>query len=135
MFLFKYENGLISLFLYYPCVDLVHACSVVSDSLQPYMLQLANILYPSDFLGKNTGGGCHLLHQGIFLMQKSNPRLLHWQEDSGSPFIKVIIKVTISFVILGVTGKFGLRVQNEAGQRLTEFCQENALVIANIIFQ
>ena len=31
----------------------------------------------------------------------------------------------------GVTGKFGLGVQNEAGQRLTEFCQENALVIAN----
>ena len=34
-----------------------------------------------------------------------------------------------------VTGKFGLGVQNEAGQRLTEFCQENALVIANILFQ
>ena len=34
-----------------------------------------------------------------------------------------------------VTGKFGLGVQNEAGQRLTEFCQENALVIANNIFQ
>ena len=34
-----------------------------------------------------------------------------------------------------VTGKFGLRVQNEAGQRLTEFCQENALVIANTFFQ
>jgi len=33
--------------------------------------------------------------------------------------------------ILGVVGKFGLGVQNEAGQRLTEFCQENALVIAN----
>ena len=33
--------------------------------------------------------------------------------------------------IPGVTGKFGLGVQNEAGQRLTEFCQENALVIAN----
>ena len=31
----------------------------------------------------------------------------------------------------GVTGKFGLGIQNEAGQRLTEFCQENALVIAN----
>ena len=30
----------------------------------------------------------------------------------------------------GVTGKFGLGIQNEAGQRLTEFCQENALVIA-----
>ena len=34
-----------------------------------------------------------------------------------------------------VTGKFGLGVQNEAGQRLIEFCQENALVIANNIFQ
>ena len=35
----------------------------------------------------------------------------------------------------GVTGKFGLGVQNEAGQRLTEFCKENALVIANTLFQ
>ena len=37
--------------------------------------------------------------------------------------------------IPGITGKFGLGVQNEAGQRLTEFCQENALVIANTLFQ
>ena len=37
--------------------------------------------------------------------------------------------------IPGVTGKFGLGIQNEAGQRLTEFCQENALVIANTVFQ
>ena len=35
----------------------------------------------------------------------------------------------------GVTGKFGLGVQNEAGQRLIEFCQENALLIANTFFQ
>ena len=35
---------------------------------------------------------------------------------------------------LGVTGKFGLGVQNEAGQRLIEFFQENALVIANTLF-
>ena len=35
----------------------------------------------------------------------------------------------------GVTGKFGLGVQNEAGLRLTEFCQENALVTANTNFQ
>ena len=34
-----------------------------------------------------------------------------------------------------VTGKFGLGVQNEAGQRLIEFCQENAVVIANTLFQ
>ena len=37
--------------------------------------------------------------------------------------------------ILGVTGKFDLGVQNEAGQRLIEFCQENALEIANTLFQ
>ena len=37
--------------------------------------------------------------------------------------------------ILGVTGKFGLGVQNEAGQRLIEFCQQNTLAIANTIFQ
>ena len=37
--------------------------------------------------------------------------------------------------IPGVTDRFGLGVQNEAGQRITEFCQENALVIANILFQ
>ena len=35
----------------------------------------------------------------------------------------------------GVTGKFGLGVQNEAGQRLIEFCQENTLVIAKTLFQ
>ena len=40
-----------------------------------------------------------------------------------------------SQAIPGVTGKFGLEVQNKAGQRLTEFCQENALVIANTLFQ
>ena len=35
----------------------------------------------------------------------------------------------------GVMGKLGLGIQNEAGQRLIEFCQENALVIANTLFQ
>ena len=37
--------------------------------------------------------------------------------------------------IPGVTGKVGLGVQNESGQWLTKFCQENALVIANTLFQ
>ena len=52
-----------------------------------------------------------------------------------------VIRLAICFVIMvsvclpGVTGKFGLGVQNEAGQRLIEFCQENALVIANTLFQ
>ena len=35
----------------------------------------------------------------------------------------------------GVAGSFGLGVQNEAGQKLTEFCQDNALLIANTLFQ
>ena len=35
----------------------------------------------------------------------------------------------------GVTGKFGLGVHNKAGQRLTEFCREKKLVIANTLFQ
>ena len=35
----------------------------------------------------------------------------------------------------GVTGKFGLGIWSEAGQRLIEFCQDNALVIANTLFQ
>ena len=35
----------------------------------------------------------------------------------------------------GVTSKFGLGMRNEAGQRLIEFCQENALLIANTLFQ
>ena len=51
-----------------------------------------------------------------------------WQEYwSGLPFPFPEIP--------GITGKFGLGVQNEAGQRLIEFCQENALVIANTLFQ
>ena len=37
--------------------------------------------------------------------------------------------------IPGVTGKFGLGVQNKAGERLIEFCQENTIVIANTLFQ
>ena len=42
----------------------------------------ARLLCPWDFLGKNTGVGCHFLHQGMFLIQGSNPRLLHWQAGS-----------------------------------------------------
>ena len=37
--------------------------------------------------------------------------------------------------IPGITGKFGLGIRNEAGQRLIEFCQENALVITSTLFQ
>ena len=40
-----------------------------------------------------------------------------------------------SHEILGIIGKFGIGVQHEAGERLTGFCQENALVIGNTLFQ
>ena len=54
-------------------------------------------------------------------------------EESGGNVLKLTV-VTVQETP-GVTGKFGLGVQNEAGQRLIEFCQENALVIANTLFQ
>ena len=60
-------------------------CSVVSNSLQPHGLQPTGLLCPWNSPGKNTGGGCHFLRQGIFLTQGLNPHLLsllHWQVGS-----------------------------------------------------
>ena len=51
--------------------------SVASDSLQCHGLKPASILCPWDFPSKNTEVGCRFLLQGIFLMQGSNPGLLH----------------------------------------------------------
>ena len=62
--------------------------------------------------------------------------LLEWTPQKDVLFIiedwnaKVVSQVTP-----GVKGKFGLWVENEAGQRLTEFCQENVLVIASTLFK
>ena len=50
--------------------------------LQPHRLQLARLLCPWDFPGKNRGVGCDFLLQGIFTNQGLNPFLLHWQVDS-----------------------------------------------------
>ena len=47
----------------------------------------------------------------------------HWNAKVGSKKIP------------GITGKFGLGVKSETGQRLTQFCQENTLIIANTLFQ
>ena len=51
--------------------------SVTSSCLWPRGLLRARLLCPGDSPGKNTGGGCHFLLQGIFLTQGSNPGLLH----------------------------------------------------------
>ena len=61
---------------------LLPVCSVVLDPLQPHGLSPARLLCLWDSLGKNTGVGCHVLLQGIFLTQGLNSSLLHWQEDS-----------------------------------------------------
>ena len=67
-------------------------------------------------------------------------------EDLQDP-VEVILKKDVLFIIgdwnakvgsqetPGVTGKFGLGMRNEAGQNIIEFCQENALVIANTLFE
>ena len=70
---------------------------------------------------------------------KKNLQVLLLQEQTPKKDVLFIIgdrnaKVE-SQEIPGITGKFGLGVQNEAGQRLIEFCQENALDIANTLFQ
>ena len=72
---------------------------------------------------------------------------VEWFYEDLQDIIELIPKKDVLFIIKdwnakvgsqetpGVSGKFGLGVQNEAGERLTEFCQENALVIANSLFQ
>ena len=54
--------------------------SVVSDSLRPHGLQPTRLLRPWDFPGKGAGVGYHLLLQGIFPIQGSNPGLLHCRQ-------------------------------------------------------
>ena len=70
-----------------------------------------------------------------------------WFYEDLQDFLDLTPKKDVLFIIGGwnakverqetprITGKFGLGVQNEAGQRLIEFCQENTLVIANTLFQ
>ena len=72
---------------------------------------------------------------------------VEWLYEDLQDLLELILKKDVLFIIGDwnategsqetprVTGKFGLGVQNEAGQKLTEFCQENALVIANTLFQ
>ena len=77
----------------------------------------------------------------------SNAEEVEWFYEDLQDLLELTLKKDVLFIIgdwnakvgsqetPGVTGKFGLGVQNEAGQRLKEFCQENTLVIANTLFQ
>ena len=72
---------------------------------------------------------------------------IEWFYEDLKDLLELTPKINVLFIIgdwnskvgsqeaPGVTGKIGLGVQNEAGQRLIEFCQENALVIVNTFFQ
>ena len=72
---------------------------------------------------------------------------VEWFSDYLQDLLELTSKKNVLFIIgdwdakvrsqetPGVTGKFGLGVENEAVQRLIEFCQENTLVIANTLFQ
>ena len=72
---------------------------------------------------------------------------VEWSCEDLQNLLKLTPKTDVPFIlegrnakvgnqeIPGVTGKFGLGVQNEAEQRLIEFCQENSLVIASTLFQ
>ena len=72
---------------------------------------------------------------------------LEWFYEDLQDHIELTPKIDVLFIIgdwnaklgsqeiPGVTGNFGLQVQNEVEQRLTEFCQENTLIIANTLFQ
>ena len=78
---------------------------------------------------------------------KAKEAEVHWFYEDLQDLLELTPKKDVLFIIgdwnakvesqeiPGVTGKFGLGVHNEARQRLTEFCQENILVIANTLFQ
>ena len=97
--------------------------------------------------GQNTGVGRLALLQGIFPTQRSNPGLPHCRQILYQLSLELTPRKYVIFIIWewnarvgsqqtpGVTGTFGLGVQNEVGQRLIEFFQQNALVIANTLFQ
>ena len=81
------------------------------------------------------------------LASKAEEAEVEWFYEGLQDLLEVTPKKDVLFIIEdwnakvgsqetpGVIGKLGLGIQNEAGQRLIEFCQENALVIANILFQ
>ena len=85
--------------------------------------------------------------QGYAPTSNAEEAEVEWFYEDLQDLLELIPKTDVLFIIgdwnakvgsqgiPGVTGEFGLGVQNEAGQRLTEFCQENALVIANTLFQ
>ena len=121
----------------------------MSDSVRPHRWQPTRLPRPWDSPGKNTGQGCHFLLQCMKVKSESEvpqscPTLsnhiacsLPGSSVHGIFQARVLEWDAIAFSeeTPGVTGKFRLGVPNEAWQRLIEFCQEKALVIAKTLFQ
>ena len=84
--------------------------------------------------------------QGYALTSNAEEAEVEWFYEDLQDLLELTPKKNVLFIIgdwnakggsqetPGITGKFGLGVRNEAGQRLIEFCQENALVITNTLF-
>ena len=107
--------------------EVAQSCPTLSDPMDCP----SRLLHPWDFPGKSTGVGCHCLpcYKDLQDLLELTPKkdilfiIGEWNAKVGSQETP------------GVTGKFGLGVLNEAGQRLIKICQENTLVIANTLFQ
>ena len=79
----------------------------MSDSLRPHGLYPTRLPHPWDFLGKNTGVGCHFLLQGIFLTHGSNPCLLYCRQtlyhlSHQSTDIKKKYKYVLFYICYGI---------------------------------
>ena len=114
----------------------------MSDSVRLHRRQPTRLPCPWDSPGKNTRMGCHFLLQCRKVKSESEVAesclTLSDPMDCGPPGSSIhgIFQARLlEWGATGVTGKFGLGVQNEAGQMLIEFCQENVLVTANTLFQ
>ena len=123
--------------------------SVTSLSLFTFMhwrrkWQPTPVFLPGDSQERWSPVGCHLWGHAESDMTEATQQQ---QNEDLQDLLELTHKKDVLFIIgdwnakVGiqetprVTGKFGLGVRNEAGQRLIEFCQENALVIANTLFQ
>ena len=89
-------------------VSLLFSCSIMSDSLRPRGLQPARLLCLWDFLGKNTGVGCHFLLQGIFPTPGIEPASLKSPALVGGFFTprdagEAVNKLNLSFEKSGCT--------------------------------
>ena len=137
------NSGIKSTSATFPALQVVLYCWVIGEAPIPSYLLKKNRIISVHFQGKSLN---------IIVIQVYAPtrnaeeaELEQFYEDL-QDLLELTLKKDVLFIIgdwnakvrnqdiPGVTGKFGLGVQNEAGQRLTEFCQENVLVIANTLF-